>query len=46
MAVCSQIKVRTQLIGESLQEFAPATKQLAHQALVGLPHYFIQREAA
>jgi hypothetical protein len=38
--------VRIQLNSESLQEFAAAVEQLAHQALVGLPVDFIQREAA
>jgi hypothetical protein len=40
------MKARTQLIGESLQEFAEAVEQVAHRALVGLPVEFIQREAA
>jgi hypothetical protein len=39
-----ELKARTQLIGESLQEFAAAVEQLAHRALVGLPVEFIQKE--
>jgi hypothetical protein len=42
----AQLKARTQLIGESLQEFAAAVEQLAHRTLVGQPLDFIQREAA
>jgi hypothetical protein len=41
-----QLKARTQLIGESQQEFAAVIEQLAHQALVRLPIKFIQKEAA
>jgi hypothetical protein len=40
-----QLKVRTKLIFESLQEFAAAVKQLAHRALLGQPVDFIDREA-
>jgi hypothetical protein len=40
-----QLKARTQMSGESLQQFAAAVDQVAHQALVGLPENFIQREA-
>jgi hypothetical protein len=46
MAVCSQLKLRTQLIDESLQESATTTQQLAHMALVEQPQHFIQREGA
>jgi hypothetical protein len=42
----SQFKARTKLRGESLQESAAATGQLALRVLVGLPEDFIQREAA
>jgi hypothetical protein len=42
----SQPKARIQLSGELLQELSAAVKQLAHQALVGLPVDSIQREAA
>jgi hypothetical protein len=33
----SQLKARTQLVGESLQEFATTVEQLTHGALPGLP---------
>jgi hypothetical protein len=46
VACRSQLKVRTQLSSESLQEFATTIKQLAHKHPLGLLHYFIQREAA
>jgi hypothetical protein len=36
----------SQLTGESLQESAAIIKQLAHCTHVGLPQYFIWREAA
>ena len=42
----SQLKVRVQAGGETLQEFAAAIEQLAHRALVGLPVAFVQMEAA
>jgi hypothetical protein len=41
-----QLKTRTQLISESLQDLAAAVKQLAQQAPVRLPVDFIQREVA
>jgi hypothetical protein len=46
MAVHFQLKLRIQLIGETLKKSAATTRQLAHQALVQLPLQFIQREAA
>jgi hypothetical protein len=42
----SQLKARVQKSGETLQEFAAAVEQLAHQALVGRPVGYIQTEAA
>jgi hypothetical protein len=42
----SHLKARMQTGGETLQEFAAAVEQLAHQALVGLPADHIQTEAA
>jgi hypothetical protein len=45
-AACrSQLEVRTQRDGESLQEFAMAIKQLAHCAYPTLPEDHIRREA-
>jgi lysophospholipid acyltransferase (LPLAT)-like uncharacterized protein len=45
-AYCSQLRARTQLIAQSLKEFATIIEQLIHQALLVLPQYYIQREAA
>jgi hypothetical protein len=46
-AACrSQLKARVQMSGETLQEFAAAVEQLAHQALVGLTVGFIQTGVA
>jgi len=42
----SQLKARTQVSEEMLQELAAAMEQLAHRAFVGLPVTFIQTEAA
>jgi hypothetical protein len=41
-----QLKVRAELSGEPLQEFAAAIQQLVHCALVGLPEDHIQKEVA
>jgi hypothetical protein len=41
----SQLKSRTQGVGESLQEFATAIEQLAHCAYPALPENHIRREA-
>jgi hypothetical protein len=41
-----QLIAKTQLKGESLQEFATVLKQVAHWAPIGLPKHFIHREAA
>jgi hypothetical protein len=41
-----QLKARTDLSSESLQEISRVVKQLAHRTLVGLPVDFIVREAA
>jgi hypothetical protein len=35
-ANCSLLKTRAQLVGESLQEFSAAIKQLTHRVLPGL----------
>jgi hypothetical protein len=40
----NQLKTRTQGVGESLQEFATAIKQLTHCAYLALPKYHIRRE--
>jgi hypothetical protein len=45
-AYCSQLMARIQLTSQSLKEYAATIKQLVHQALVRLPQYYIQREAA
>jgi hypothetical protein len=42
----SELKARTQLNGESLQEFPVAIEQLVYWALVRLPQYFIQTKAS
>jgi hypothetical protein len=42
----SQLKMWTQGVGESLQEFAPAVKQMAHRAYTTLPEDHIRREAS
>jgi hypothetical protein len=42
----SHLKARVQTGGETLQEFAAAAEELAHQAFVGLPVDHIQTEAA
>jgi hypothetical protein len=41
----SQLKVRMQKAGESLQDFATAIQQLAHRAYPALPEEHIRREA-
>jgi hypothetical protein len=41
----SQLKMRTQRAGESLQEFAIAIEQLAHRAYPTLPEDHIKRQA-
>jgi hypothetical protein len=45
MAYHSQLKARTQLITEFVEEFAATIEHLAHRVHVGLPQY-VQREAA
>jgi hypothetical protein len=42
----TQLNARTQLIGESRQEFGAAVEQLAHRVIVELPVDFIKKEAA
>jgi hypothetical protein len=44
-AYCSQVKMRTQRIGESVQEFATAVEQLAHRSCPALPKDHVMREA-
>lgn len=46
VAYRSQLKARTQLSNDSLQELAVDAKQSDHYTLAGLPRNFIQREAA
>jgi hypothetical protein len=41
----SQLKTRTQGVGESLQEFAIAIQHLAHRVYPALPEAHIRREA-
>jgi DNA primase large subunit len=43
---CSQLKTRTQAVGESLQEFATAIKQLIHHGYQALPKDHIRRAAS
>jgi hypothetical protein len=42
----SQLKVRLQASGDTLQEFAAAVEQVAHRGLVGVPVAFVQTQAA
>jgi hypothetical protein len=42
----SQLKARTQLNDEFLQEFAAAIEEFTHWALVSLPEYYIIRRQA
>jgi hypothetical protein len=44
-AYCSQLKVRTQKAGESLQDFATAIQQLARRTYPASPEEHIRREA-
>jgi FKBP-type peptidyl-prolyl cis-trans isomerase (trigger factor) len=44
-ALNSQLKRRNQLAGESLEEFATATNQLAHRTNIELPKHLISKEA-
>jgi hypothetical protein len=46
VAYRSQLKVRTQLSSEVLQEFAATIQQVAHWTVVRLPEYHIQKDAA
>jgi hypothetical protein len=41
----SHLKLRTQCVGESSQEFAIAIEQLVHRAYSALPEDHIRREA-
>jgi hypothetical protein len=40
-AYCTQLKTRTQIVGESLQEFATAIKQLTHCAFLALHEHHV-----
>jgi hypothetical protein len=42
----SQLKPRTQPSGKFVQEFSTIVQQLFYWALVSLPQYYIQKEAA
>jgi hypothetical protein len=42
-AYLSQLKVRTHKAGESLQDFATATQQLAHRAYPALPEEHVKK---
>jgi hypothetical protein len=44
-AYCSQLKMRTQKPGDSLQEFTIAIEQLAHRAYPALPEDHVRKEA-
>jgi hypothetical protein len=44
VAYRSQLKTRTQAVGESLQGFATAVEQLAHRAYPALPEDHIRRD--
>jgi hypothetical protein len=41
----SQLKMRTQKVGESIQDFATVTEQLVHHACPALPEDHVRREA-
>jgi hypothetical protein len=45
VAYLSQLKVRTEKVGKSMQDFVSAIEQLAHRAYTTLPEDHIRREA-